>query len=85
MERRKPPTLRVISIGWIQLNTKWTTKGSILNSGESSGTTVEGSVMELEEQPQVYIVGTEISSNLAWILVRLKRSPKINLRVGDRP
>ncbi|ACP17861.1 hypothetical protein bcgnr5378_63220 [Bacillus cereus] len=41
--------------------------------------------MELEEQPQVYIVGTEISSNLAWILVRLKRSPKINLRVGDRP
>jgi hypothetical protein len=85
MERRKPPTLRVISIGGIQLNTKWTTKGSILNSGESSGTTVEGSVMELEEQPQVYIVGTEISSNLAWILVRLKRSPKINLRVGDRP
>nr|WP_311235712.1 hypothetical protein [Bacillus wiedmannii] len=40
--------------------------------------------MELEEQPQAYFVGTEISSNLAWILVRLKRSPN-QLRVGDRP
>ncbi|PEA53698.1 hypothetical protein CON64_16705 [Bacillus pseudomycoides] len=67
------------------MNTKRATEGSILNSGESSGTTIEGSVMELEEQPQAYIVGTELSSNLAWILVRLKRSPKINMRVGDRP
>ncbi|MGR9632850.1 hypothetical protein ACU82A_01090 [Bacillus cereus] len=58
------------------MNTKWAIKGSILNGGESSGTTVEGSVMELEEQPQVYIVGTEISSNLAWILVRLKKVTK---------
>jgi hypothetical protein len=85
MERRKATNVESNLYRRIQLNTKWTTKGSILNSGESSGTTVEGSVMELEEQPQVYIVGTEISSNLAWILVRLKRSPKINLRVGDRP
>ena len=30
-------------------------RGSILNSGESSGTTVEDSVMELEEQPQAYL------------------------------
>jgi hypothetical protein len=55
---------------------KRATEGSILNSSESSGTTREGSVMELEEQPQAYTVGTELSSNLAWILVRLKRSPK---------
>ncbi|GAB6489354.1 hypothetical protein bcgnr5415_54870 [Bacillus cereus] len=41
--------------------------------------------MKLEEQPQAYSVGTELSSNLAWILVRLKRSPQINMRVGDRP
>ncbi|PEJ00911.1 hypothetical protein CN671_18340 [Bacillus toyonensis] len=67
------------------MNTKRTTEGSILNSSESSGTTREGSVMELEEQPQAYIGGTEFPSNLAWILVRLKRSPKINIRVGDRP
>jgi hypothetical protein len=65
---------------------KRTTEGNILNSSESSGTTREGSVMELEEQPQAYIVGTELSSNLAWILVRLKRvTKKINIRVGDRP
>ncbi|QWH20662.1 hypothetical protein EXW62_27005 (plasmid) [Bacillus mycoides] len=67
------------------MNAKRTTEGSILNSSESSGTTREGSVMEPEEQPQAYIGGTELSSNLAWILVRLKRSPKINIRVGDRP
>lgn len=57
---------------------KRTTEGNILNSSESSGTTREGSVMELEEQPQAYIVGTELSSNLAWILVRLKRVTKKN-------
>ncbi|EJR27939.1 hypothetical protein IIE_05462 [Bacillus cereus VD045] len=59
-------------------------EGAILNNSESSGTTVEGAVMEPEEQPQAYFVGTEISSNLAWILVRLKRSPN-QLRVGDKP
>lgn len=84
MERRKPLALNLRFYRRIQLYTKQATEGSILNSGESSGTTIEDSAMELEEQPQAYFVGTEISSNLAWILVRLKRSPN-QLRVGDRP
>ncbi|RGP42973.1 hypothetical protein BTW32_30545 [Bacillus thuringiensis] len=67
------------------MDRKRKSEGTILSSSESSGTTREGFVMKLEEQPQAYSVGTELSSNLAWILVRLKRSPQINMRVGDRP
>ncbi|QWH64056.1 hypothetical protein EXW39_28585 (plasmid) [Bacillus mycoides] len=67
------------------MNTKRATEGSILNNGESSGATFEGFVMRLEEQPQAYIVENDFSSNLAWILVRLKRSPKGYMRVGDTP